>query len=298
METLQYQPNVMARGLRRQKTQSVGVLIPRLNDSYLSSLAYTIEKYLFDNGYRALLCSTEELVERETAYIDSLLQQRVDGVIMFPREHSQGNVRRLLRQQVPIVLVERELFSLPVHHVTVKNYEGAYEGMRHLIELGHREIGILMAYFDPFPIHHRLQGALNAMRDAGLPQRAEYIKIVMSTEPRFQIGYQQALELIAQPTLPTAIFALMDELAVGALHALSGHNVQIPEEVSVLGFDNIPLAAFILPALTTVEQPARQIGETAGHILLNAMEHDTGEVQHVAVPTRLILRASTAPQRR
>ena len=244
-----------------------------------------------------MLCSTEELLERETAYIDSLLQQRVDGVIMFPREHSRANVRRLLREQVPVVLVERELSRLPVHQVMIKNYEGAYEGMRHLIDLGHQEIGILMAYFDPFPIHDRLQGALNALRDAGLPQRTEYIKIVMSPGPRFQIGYQQALELIAQPTLPTAIFALTDELAVGALHALSGNKVRVPEDVSLLGFDNIPLASYILPALTTVEQPASRIGETAGRILLSALEDDTSEVQRIAVMTRLIVRDSTAPPR-
>lgn len=298
MEELQYRPNVMARGLRRQKTESVGVLIPRLNDSYLSALAYTIEKSLFDNGYRALLCSTEESLERETAYINSLLQQRVDGVIMFPRDHSRDNVERLLQEQVPVVLVERELANLAVHQVTVKNYDGAYAGMRHLIDLGHREIGVLMAYFDPFPIHHRLRGALDALRDAGLPQREAYIKSVLSTDARFELGYQQVLELLKLDTLPTAIFAMTDELAIGALHALSKHNVRVPEDVSIIGFDDIPMASFILPALTTIQQPAMQIGETAGRILLKALEDDSGDVQRVALPTRLIVRDSTAPPSR
>jgi LacI family transcriptional regulator len=155
-----------------------------------------------------------------------------------------------------------------------------------------------MAYFDPFPIHYRLQGALDALRDAGISQQPEYLKSVISTEPRFEVGYRQMLELLQQPALPTAIFAMTDELAIGALHALSGHRVRVPEDISIIGFDNIPMASFILPALTTIEQPAMQIGETAGRILLKALEDDSSGVQRVALPTRLIVRDSTAPPRR
>ncbi len=294
MDELAYQPNTLARGLRRQKTQSIGVLIPKLNDQFLSTLAYTIEKTLFDNGYRALLCSTEEALERETAYIDSLLQQQVDGVIMFPREHSRDNVKRLLNAEVPVVMVEREVKNLPVHHVLVDNYAGGYTAVRHLTELGHREIVLMTAIIDPFPTQYRLDGALTALRDAGIGMPDEYLMRVISAEPRFQIGYRLGLAIVRLPKRPTAIFALTDELAIGALHALIENGIRVPEDMSVIGFDNIPLASFVIPALTTIAQPASQIGETAGTILLRALEGSGNPVERVTLETTLIVRDSTA----
>ena len=294
MDDLAYQPNTLARGLRRQKTQSIGVLIPKLNDQFLGTLAYTIEKTLFDNGYRALLCSTEEALERETAYIDSLLQQQVDGVIMFPREHSRANVKRLLNANVPVVLVERELKNLPVHHVLVDNFEGGSLAARHLIELGHREIGLMTAVIDPYPIQNRLDGALAALREAGISVPDERLMIVRSSEPRFQIGYRFGQAIAQLTKRPTAIFALTDELAVGAMHALTENGIRVPEDMSIIGFDNVPLASFVIPALTTVEQPASQIGKTAGTILLRSLEGGSDEVEHISLSTTLIVRDSTA----
>jgi LacI family transcriptional regulator len=294
MDELAYQPNTLARGLRRQKTQSIGVLIPKLNDQFLGTLAYTIEKTLFDNGYRALLCSTEEALERETAYIDSLLQQQVDGVIMFPREHSRENVKRLLKAEVPVVLVERELKHLPVHHVLVNNFQGGYRAARHLVELGHKEIGLMTAVIDPYPIQNRLEGALAALRDAGIPLPDEWMMTIRSSAPRFQIGYRFGEAIARLAKRPTAIFALTDELAVGAMHALNDKRIRVPEDMSIVGFDNIPLASFVIPALTTVEQPASQIGETAGTILLRSLEGESDTVEYVSLETRLIVRDSTA----
>lgn len=294
MDDLAYQPNTLARGLRRQKTQSIGVLIPKLNDQFLGTLAYTIEKTLFDNGYRALLCSTEEAVERETAYIDSLLQQQVDGVIMFPREHSRENVKRLLNAGVPVVAVERVLKHLPVHHVLVNNYGGGYQAVQHLVALGHRAIALMTAIIDPFPVQYRLDGALTALRDAGLPLPPEYFMSLVSDEPRFQIGYRFGQAIARLPNRPTAIFALTDELAVGAMHALTENGIRIPEDMSIIGFDNIPLASVVIPALTTIDQPASQIGEIAGTILLRSLEGGGGTVESVTLETTLIVRDSTA----
>jgi DNA-binding LacI/PurR family transcriptional regulator len=294
MDDLAYQPNTLARGLRRQKTQSIGVLIPKLNDQFLGTLGYTIEKTLFDNGYRALLCSTEEALERETAYIDSLLQQQVDGVIMFPREHSRENVKRLLNAGVPVLLVERELKHLPVHHVLVNNYAGGYQAVRHLIDLGHRDIALMTAVIDPYPIQNRLDGALAALRDAKLTLPHEYMMSVRGGEPRFQIGYRFGQAVARLPKRPTAIFALTDELAVGAMHALTENGIRVPEDMSIIGFDNIPLASFVIPALTTVEQPASQIGEMAGTILLRSLQGGSEKIESVTLETTLIVRDSTA----
>ncbi len=294
MEQIEYHPNAIARGLRRQQTQSIGVLIPQVNDSYLGMFSHIVEKTLFAQHYRALLCSTEESLEKETAYIESLLQQRVDGVIMFPRAHSRQNVERLLKQDIPVVMIERKLPDLPVHHVLVKNYEGGYIGMRHLIDLGHRNIALIAAYFETYPISERIQGALDAKRDAGIALNPKDFLTIHSDERRFEIGYRLAVELLERKTRPTAIFAMTDELAIGVLHALAGNGIKVPDEISVMGFDNIPLAPFIYPALTTIDQPAALMAETAGAVLMRALQDGAVDVEYIMLPTSLVVRDSTA----
>jgi LacI family transcriptional regulator len=295
MSQVEYRPNAVARGLRRQRTQSIGVLIPKLNDSHLSTFSYVAEKTLFANHYRAMLCSTEESLERETAYIESLLQQRVDGVIMFPREHSRENVERLLKENIPVVLIERKLPDLPVHHVMVTNYEGGYIGMRHLIDLGHREIALFTAYTNRFPMRERIQGALDALSDARIEMPPERYLTIDTDEPRFEIGYREALTLLNQKSRPTAIFALIDEIAIGALNALFGSDIKVPQEISLIGFDNIPLASIVFPALTTVAQPTVQMAETAAAIMLRALEGSIEQVEQIMLETKLVIRNSTAP---
>jgi len=294
MEQLQYHPNAIARGLRRQQSLSIGILLPQVNDSYLGMFSHIVEKTLFAHHYRTLLCSTEESLEKETAYIESLLQQRVDGVIMFPRAHSRENVERLLKQDIPVVMIERKLPDLPVHHILVKNYEGGYIGMRHLIDLGHRNIALIAAYFETYPLSERIQGALDAKRDAGIALNPEDFLSIKSEERRFEIGYQLAVELLKRRTRPTAIFAMTDELAIGVLHALARNGIKVPDEISVIGFDNIPLAPFIYPALTTVDQPAAQMAETASAVLMRALQDGTADVEYVMLPTKLVVRDSTA----
>ncbi len=298
MSQIQYRPNAVARGLRRQRTQLIGVLIPKINDSHLSTFGYIIEKTLFANHYRAMLCSTEEALERETAYVESLLQQRVDGVIMFPREHSRENVERLINANVPIVFVERSLPDLSVHHVLVTNYEGGYAGMRHLIDLGHREIALFTAYTDRYPIRERIHGALDALRDAGIELPPERFLTINTDEPRFEIGYREGKTLLKEKSRPTAIFGLIDEIAIGALNALIGSGVKVPQKMSVIGFDNIPLASVVFPPLTTVAQPTVQMAETACAILLRALQGDVDQVEQITLETKLIVRESTAPPAR
>lgn len=295
MSQIQYRPNAVAQGLRRQRTQLIGVLIPKINDSHLSTFGYVIEKTLFANHYRAMLCSTEEALERETAYVESLLQQRVDGVIMFPREHSRENVERLLDTNIPVVLVERTLPDLPVHHVMATNYKGGYDGMRHLIDLGHREIALFTSYTDRFPMRERIQGAVDALHDAGIDLPPERFLTINTDEPRFEIGYREAKTLLKEKSRPTAIFALTDELAIGTMNALFGSGVRVPQDMSVIGLDNIPLSSVVFPPLTTIAQPTVLMAETACAILLRALQGEADQVEQITLDTTLIVRDSTAP---
>jgi LacI family transcriptional regulator len=294
VDELDYQPNAVARGLRRQETLTIGVLMPKLNDSFFSTFGYAVEKMLFANNYRTVFCSTETTQEKETAYVNNLLQQRVDGVIMFPSEQSQENVKRLLNEGIPVILVERELPNLPTDQVLVSNYNGGYQGIQHLLELGHREIGVISSGANQAPMCHRFQGVMDTFKEAGITPRPEHILAVDSAESRFEIGYQNTLHMFQQAARPTAIFALTDEIAVGALHATAELAIKVPDELSIIGFDNISLAAFVIPALTTVAQPIAQLGQTAAEMLLRKLQNANDRVEKITLETSVIVRQSTA----
>jgi LacI family transcriptional regulator len=294
MGDLNFHPSAVARGLRRQRTLSIGVLISKLNDSFFSTFGYTVEKALFANGYRALLCSTEEALEKETAYIDSLIEQRVDGVIMFPREHSRENVQRLMAENIPVVVVERRL-DLPTHHVLVENYAGGCSGIKHLLDMGHCDIAIFASHADRYPMRDRMRGAMDALRDAGITMPPHRMLTLKTDTPCFDLGYDYAMTVLEQRARPTAIFALTDEIAMGAMHAIIRQGVKVPEEMSIIGFDDISMASIIIPELTTVAQPITQMAETAAAILLRALEDGSEDAEQVTLQTRLVVRNSTAP---
>jgi len=291
MRKLAYQPNAMAQGLRRQATHSVGVLLPRIHESYFSTLVFAIEKTLFAHGYRALFCNTEEDLAKEQDYIAMLLSQRVDAVVYFiPGEDRRPIVERLLEHGIPVVLLERALPGVSASQVLVANYQGAWEGVNYLLKLGHQHIAVISGGPETIPTD-RIAGAQAALREAGLDKGLHLVK----GPPDFETGHTAAFRLFGDSPRPTAIFALTDSMAVGVLHAAYELGLRVPEDLSVMGFDNIALASFIIPPLTTVAQPIYTIGETAANILLAQMNDPDLSPQSVVLPTALMVRSSTAP---
>ena len=294
MQELGYQPNAMAQGLRRQTTRSVGVLVPRIHEAFFGTLVFAIEKTLFAQGCRSVFCSTEENPAKEREYMAMLLGQRVDAAIYFlAGEDRRENVEHLLGHGVPVVLLERALPDLPVSHVLVENFRGAYEGCRYLIELGHEHIGVISTGLETIP-RDRLRGAEHALSEFGAHSDVRIIEGM----PDFDTGYQAGLSMLQDRPRPTAIFALTDSIAVGVLHAADEVGVRVPEQLSVLGFDDIPLASYIIPPLTTVAQPIYRIGETAAQIVLEHLLGTNVRPQRITLPAKLTVRRSTAPPSR
>jgi LacI family transcriptional regulator len=300
MEALNYHPSALARGLRRQETQSVGVLVPKLSQPFFSLLGYAIEQALFRQGYRTFLCSAEEDPEKESAYLEMLLRQRVDGVILVPTGRSLSNVERLLRTKLPVVLVDRDLPQLQIDRVLSDNVQGAYQVARHLLGLGHQRIAVVGAEPHSESIARRLTGVRQALGEAGIRPTEE--RLATSTGEQFQLGFVTAQRLLRQRPPPTAVIALTDMLAVGVLHGAWKAGLQLPEDLSVTGFDDIPLASYVLPELTTVAQPITQMGERAVHRLLQLVQERLVRLaadpelkpECAVLPTRLIVRSSTA----
>ena len=301
METLNYQPSALARGLRRQQTQCVGLLVPKISQPFFSLLGYAIEQELFKQGYRTFLCSAEEDSDKEAAYIEMLLRQRVDGVILVPTGRGLANIERLLRARVAVVLVDRDLPALQIERVLSDNVQGAYRVAHHLIGLGHQKIAIVGAEPHSESIARRLSGVRQALSEAGISPTSEHL--ATDTGEQFKVGLVTVQRILRQRPAPTALIALTDMLAVGAIHGAWKAGLQLPADLSVTGFDDIPLASYVLPELTTIAQPITKMAERAVHRLLQLIEErlvqlvETVELkpEHVLLPTRLIVRRSTAP---
>ncbi len=293
MQQLDYKPSALARSLRRKETHTVGLLIPQLNQPFFSTLISAAEKALFAGDYRALICSSETDVEKESAYIDILMRQRVDGVILVPSGDNTEGTKRLLRAKIPTVLIDRDMPELVINRVLSDNYTGGYRGAEHLLKLGHHLIALIGGPRHSPVLQDRINGIQQAFRDYTVEFNPEWV--CMGTSPEFELGYELALELLRLPQAPTAIFALTDVIAVGVLHAAAELNLKIPDALSVIGFDDIPMAKFVIPALTTIAQPIYSMGETAVEILMRRLDDPERPPETIQLDNQLVIRKSTAP---
>jgi LacI family transcriptional regulator len=293
MKKLHYHPSSLARSLKKQRSMLVGVLVPLLEHPYYSRMASVIERRLFDFGYRALICNAEEDEDREHAYIEMLLRQRVEGIIIDSSARNSQNLIELHENNIPIVLFDRILPDVPCNQVFCDNSQGGFSGIQHLVELGHRRIGVVAAPSYPETLQRRIRGTREAIAAFGLDDDPDLL-IVGDTQ-LFDMGYEAAKHLLQLKHRPTAIFALTDVTAVGVMHAAAEMNLRIPDDLSLIGYDDIPFAAYTVPGLTTIAQPLVEMGTTAVDFLLRQMEAEDQTPLKAVLPTHLVVRGTTAP---
>ncbi|HUN06839.1 MAG TPA: LacI family DNA-binding transcriptional regulator [Aggregatilineales bacterium] len=291
MRALSYQPSALARSLRRQESRAIGLLIPQLDQPFFAALAFAIEGILFENDYRMLLCSAQEDEARERAYAEILIRQRVDGVIAVPTGQGRALQDLMGNRKLPLVLLDRDLPDLYASRVLVNNDQGGYDGMMHLLKLGHRHVRVIGAPTYSIAMQQRIAGARRALREFGIHDHDPII--VSGTLPQYEMGMAAANHLFDESPHPTAIFALTDVTAVGVMHAAAQRGLSVPAALSVIGFDDIPLAGFMIPSLTTVAQPIRAMGQEAARLVLEQIEYPDFEPEHVVLPTHLVVRDST-----
>lgn len=292
MKKLHYHPSSLARSLKQQKSMSVGILIPLLEHPSYSRMASAIEKKLFDLGYRGLICNSAEDEDRENAYIEMLLQQRVDGIIINSSARDPKYLSELRKNNIPIVLFDRSLTSVSCNQVFCDNSQGGYSGIQYLVELGHQRIGVIGGPTYPEVMTRRIQGTQEAKVDFQIDNDPSLL--ITSDTQLFDTGYQAARQLLQLPSPPTAIFALMDVAAVGVMHAAAEMGIKIPDDLSVMGYDNLPIARYMMPPLTTVAQPFVEMSEKAVELLLNSITMPDLEPQKAVLPTQLVIRETTA----
>lgn len=291
-KALNYQPSRVAKSLRHQKTNTIGVLVPQLDLPFFSALTFAIQQALSEDGYFTLVCSTMENFRQEAAYIDMMIGQRVDGVIAVPTGYDATNIQRLVDFGLPTVIVDRDIAGFPqLDRVLCDNEAGAYQAARHLIELGHREVCVIGGPAYSLPIQKRLDGIRRAFREARVPLPDEAIMIETGTQ--FELGHDLTQRILTSGQRPSAIFALGDVTAVGVIHAADEAGIALPDALSIVGFDDIPMAAYILPALTTVMQPVYDMGRAAVAILLERINNPQRKTQRLELSAELVVRQST-----
>lgn len=276
-----------------------------MNDFFFSNLAFAIEKSLFVRGYSPLFSSTENDQDKEDDCVKNFIRNRVEGVILVPSisaNRSRRVIQHLLERKIPVVLVDRGVPGLKVTQVLSNNFQGGYDGVCYLLELGHRHIRIIDSGTDESMMHEmgpgyeRINGARRAMLDAGFPFNDHLL--ITEKRPGIEVGYHGALALLRRTPQVTAIFALTDACAVGVLRAAFELNFHVPRDLSVMGFDDIPLAFHMIPRLTTLAQPTEKIGQTAAALLLRKIQEPDAPSETIMLPTQLVVRESTAPPSR
>jgi len=279
----------MARSLVRRRTNVIGVMLSDLHNLYFVEVVDGIEAEALSADYQALINTGGRLPAREWEAIETLLQLRTEGVILAGPVLPASRILAVA-SAVPIVLVARSSRWSSVDSVTNDDRAGARLAVDHLVSLGHRDIAHVDGGLGAGATARR-SGYLAAMGDHGLADRAVVAPGAFTEEG----GASGIDRLLAERRSPTAVFVANDLAAIGALHALEQHGLRVPEDVSVVGYDNTSLAALGHIDLTTIDQPRRQIGATAVRLLLERLDGGRRRARHVVVPPSLVVRGTTAP---
>ncbi|MEP7340045.1 MAG: LacI family DNA-binding transcriptional regulator [Acidobacteriota bacterium] len=299
VKELNYHPNGLARSLKRQRTHVVGILLPDIANPFSAQLVSGIQEILQARGYASFICASERSTEREQAGLSALFDHRVDGVIVATRETPTGNewLARLVERKLPMVLVGREFLHPQVDRVTADHRKGGYEATKYLISTGHKRIGFVGVSMANGKGLRRFQGYLAALRDHKLSVVEERIVGPDTTSgPGYSTqddGYQGMKCLLSLSKPLTAVFARNDFTAIGAMCALHDAGLSVPDNVSIVGFDNVPLAAYTSPPLTTVDQPTVEQGRQAASLLLERIDGGKArERKEINLNCHLIIRQS------
>ncbi|MFC5451131.1 LacI family DNA-binding transcriptional regulator [Paenibacillus aestuarii] len=291
MEKLKYEPNMVASALTKKSTYTLGLTLPDLANPFFAEIARAVEDRGREYGFSVLICSTDNDPDKEVQYLSLLTQKRVDGIISAARIQNDHFLKKMLQHHIPFVLITREMPTLAVDTVMVDDFLGGYLAGSHLVELGHKRIAILVEDMDNTSNLERIRGcrqamaASNVMLDEGL---------VLISGYSVECGKSTMKELLSLDERPSAVFACNDLLAIGAIQAAREVGLQLPSDLSVVGFDNTTLATIIDPPLTTISQPIQEIGRRAVDLLIQEIKQEKVLKQRVVLLPDLVLRKSSS----
>ncbi|WP_442602249.1 LacI family DNA-binding transcriptional regulator [Paenibacillus sp. KN14-4R] len=289
-----YRPNALARGLITNKTRTIGLLVPNITNPFFAEITKGVEDGLSEHNYNVFLCNSYNDIHKEKMYINVLKERFVEGVIISSTNTVTQDYYTYLKEQgIAFVILDRHDSQLQYNGIVVDDWKGGYLATQHLLQLGHRKIGCIAESKGLCNINERLRGYQDALKAHGVLYDE---KLVVSADLTIEGGCQAALGLMAEQNV-TAIFATNDLTAIGVYEAAIQLGKRIPEDVSVVGFDDISFAHYLSPKLTTIRQPIYEIGRRAAANFIYVLQNNTFVQSTEVLDVELIIRNSTASPR-
>ncbi len=287
IEELDYHPNLSAQGLALNITEIIALIFPDISGPFYSEVLRGVEKEASQHNYHLLIYGTHGK-ESNTRFLRRL-PGRVDGMILMTRSVDDQYILDLSRKRIPFVLLDRETDGVIADCILSNNVSAAADAMEHLIQHGRQRIAFISGPVDSPDSNARFTGYQQTLKKHGLPAWASLVEHGDFRQPS---GYQAMIRLLDQAARPDAVFAANDEMAIGAIEAIRSRGLLTPDDVAIIGFDDIQLASYVQPSLTTVRQPMRQFGALAVQQLLRRIHDPTTRPETIVLPTQLIIRHS------
>jgi LacI family transcriptional regulator len=293
VDALGYKPNLLARSFKTRRTKSVGIVIPDIDNPLFPPMVRGVESRLFQDGYVALLANTESDPDRQRRIFEGMVDRRVDGLVLATARRHDVSIAELEEEGIPVVLLNRVVEDRAFSSVSVDDAAGVGLVVEHLLQLGHRRIGHVAGPQSMSTGHARYEGFVSAMQATGADLDRRRVAFAGS----FSIaeGERCARELLGSACRPTAIVAGNDMLALGCYSATERAGLRCPEDVSIVGFNDMPFIDRVSPPLTSVRIPHYELGVHAAELLLGRLRDPGTPVRVVHLPPQLVVRGSTAP---
>jgi LacI family transcriptional regulator len=291
---LHYQPNTLASNFRKGKTNTIGMIVPRINRHFFSNAITGVESVLNPAGYNLIICQSEEKLLKEIENIKTLISNRIGGILISLSVESQDikHLQKIINNHIPLVMFDRVSDKLHVNMVENDDLSGAYEMTSHLLEQGYRNIMWMGGPRNINIYQNRYEGYAKALVEYGVDISKQ---VCFEGTPTIQVALDYMRELLAYKQLPEVVFATSDYMAMGVIQACHEKGLKVPDDIAVAGYANEPFAELISPKLTTVEQFSEEIGRAAAHLLLDELLSDSEEFipRKTVLKPKLIIREST-----
>lgn len=285
VESLNYRPNRVARSLRAQKSNTIGLIVADIQNRFFTSVSRAVEDMAYESGFNIFLCNTDENPAKEAMYFDLMRDENVAGVILAPTGQTADSFATVVKLDIPIVVIDRRVRGVEVDSVLIDNVEAAYKIVDHLLEDGYRRIGAMFGIGSTTG-RERREGFVQAFKDRGLKPPLELLSYA---DAREEEGYKATKQLLSLPERPEAILASNGLMAVGAFRAIRESKLSIPDQIAFASFDKTTWSSLVEPAITLIEQPTYEIGQTATELLLKRIEEPTRPAREVILKAKLVL---------
>lgn len=299
IKQLSYTPSYFAQGIKTGKTKILAMIVPDYSNVYYNEMFRGVEKAALKHGYMVMICNTERSSSGEINYTEKLLKRKVDGIIYNTYKKNRDNVDYFieLSKTIPVVFMDHLPWGdADVPYVLTEGYESSKKAVKYLVDTGKKRIGYIRMPPYISVVHHRYDGYKQGLIESGIKPDGDIVYQCPQNEvgkTHIEIGYEGALALMTQPNPPDAIMTAVDIMAIGVIKYLKEAGFRIPQDVSVLGFDNIALSTIVEPSLTTIAQPTMVMGEEAANILFAKIDGDNNVKDQIVFQPELIIRQST-----